>query len=83
MSEFFDFSMKIHSKGGHNAIFQASDLDEDSDPQYYGCLSDEGRWVIIKKTTAGAVRYCYGADSYTTNWTNRASLTYSYYNEMV
>ena len=63
--------------------YQISDLDESSDPKYYGHLSNEGSWLIIEfNESAGTLRYIEGDSDYTTNWTNRAALTYSYYNQL-
>lgn len=81
-----DFIYRKHGTGSDIAYFQASDMDEASNPSYYGFLADDGRWIIMEKTdNVGAtgittVRYCFGQSDYTTAWTGRAGLTYSYYN---
>jgi hypothetical protein len=58
--------------------------DEDaSSPAYYGYVRNDGAWYIMKATVTAdvtAYRYAKGASGYTTNWTNRAGLTYNYYN---
>lgn len=49
---------------------------------YYGYINKEGEWYIIKETVAGSVtsyRYIRGASGYATNWTNRATLSYDYF----
>ena len=48
---------------------------------YYGYVrvkgTNEGEWVIIRENTAQTeYRYAIGGSGYSTNWTNRASLTY-------
>ena len=53
-----------------------------SSPAYYGFVGPEGEGVIIKETVSGAVTtYTYSkfSSDYSTNWTNRASLTYANY----
>lgn len=59
--------------------YSVSDVDESSDPQYYGLVDKDGKWEIIRKTTAGAVRYAAGTANYPTAWTARASQSYDYY----
>ncbi len=54
---------------------------DDSTPAYYGFIERSGKWFIMKEdSTTGAYRYTKGASSFATNWTNRASLTYDYFN---
>lgn len=63
--------------------YYISDKDDDASPNYYGFLDKNGNWYIIKETvSAGAdtYRYAKGSTNYTTNWTNRASLSYDYFN---
>lgn len=68
---------------GKQIEFQASDVDEAANPRYYGFLSIDGKWLIRQLNTAtGAIRYAKGSKNYSTNWTNRASLSYSYYSEV-
>jgi hypothetical protein len=53
------------------------------DPEYHGYLDKDGGWYIVKYSrAAGTRRFARGSASYSTNWTNRASLTYSYFNEV-
>lgn len=63
--------------------YKASDVDASGgggggSPNYYGFLKSNGNWYILKEE-AGAYRYIFGTSGYTTNWTNRASLSYEYY----
>ena len=54
---------------------------DDSAPAYYGFVERSGKWFIMKEdSTSGAYRYTKGTSSFATNWTNRASLTYDYFN---
>jgi hypothetical protein len=64
------------------ARYSIADKDADASPNYYGFTDAFGAWYIMKETvSAGAdtYRYCKGANDYTTNWTNRASLSYDYF----
>ncbi len=61
--------------------FKITDVDDSSDPKYYGYLNKEGGWIIMKETTsAGTFRYISGESDYATNWTGRAGLSYDYFN---
>lgn len=63
--------------------YQPSDVDTASDPKYYGFLAADGSWYIMEEnTTGGTYRYIRGTSDYTTKWTNRATLTYVYFNAM-
>jgi hypothetical protein len=65
--------------------YKISDKDDDASPNYYGFVSKNGAWYILKETVlAGAdtYRYAKGSSDYTTNWTNRASLSYDYYHNV-
>lgn len=45
---------------------------------YYGYQTLHGAWLIKRyDDTTGALRYAAGGENYSTNWTNRASLTYA------
>ena len=60
--------------------YKISQID-DSSPAYYGFIERTGKWFIMKEdSTTGAYRYAKGASSFATNWTNRAALTYDYFN---
>ncbi|HHD92284.1 MAG TPA: hypothetical protein ENL06_01500 [Candidatus Portnoybacteria bacterium] len=61
-------------------IYHISDID-DSSPAYYGFVDKDGNWYIMKEDT-GTYRYCKGTTDYSTNWSNRASLTYDYYDNI-
>ena len=52
---------------------------DDSSPAYYGFVNKDGAWYITKEDSAGAYRYNKGVASFTSNWSNRAALTYDYF----
>jgi hypothetical protein len=66
-------------------FYEPSDEDTTGNIQYFGYLNVNGKWIIqeIDRTTSvAAIRYCNGNTGYSTAWTNRAILTYDYYNKM-
>lgn len=63
----------------HSKKYMICNKDDDATPNYYGYEAADGSWYILKETvSAGADTYQYdsGTSSYSTNWTNRASLSY-------
>lgn len=60
------------------ANYWTHDIDETNG--YYGSTDLEGNW-IIKKITTTSIRYATGSENYSTNWTNRVTLTYGYISE--
>lgn len=63
------------------AGYMISDIDDGSNPKYYGFIDRDSNWYILEEnTTNKTYRYVKGVSGYTTNWTNRASLTYDYFN---
>ncbi len=58
--------------------YKISQID-DSTPAYYGFVNKEGEWFIMREDTSGNYRYTKGATNFNTNWTNRASLSYDYF----
>jgi hypothetical protein len=60
--------------------YKISDL-ADGDTSYFGFLKSDGSWYIMSLTETEA-RYVKGDDDYSTNWTDRESLTYDYYNNI-
>lgn len=61
--------------------YNITDID-DATPAYYGFLNKSGAWFIQKEGASGDYRYVKGSSGYTTNWTNRASLTYDYFDNV-
>ena len=55
--------------------YNISELDTGS-PQYFGYEKDNGAWYIQRLSDTEA-RYAAGTSDLTTNWTNRASLSYN------
>ena len=51
------------------------------DPQYFGFEDQAGKWVIMKVTALGA-KFAKGTSDYHANFSNCASLTYSYYSKL-
>lgn len=79
MSEFSKGSAIIKSTDR----YEISDMDISSDPSYFGYISSNGEWYIKQlNETNGTIRFASGLNNYTTNWTNKSSLTYSPYNEI-
>lgn len=60
--------------------YEITEIDDTSSPAYYGFLKKNGYWYIMKEDSTGAYRYSKGTSDFSTNWTNRASLTYNYFN---
>ena len=86
MSEYIDLT-GASSVRDKIASFKAAHIDADNEsPQYYGLINHLGHWIIIKSTKTSGVRdfqYTSGKDNYLTNFTNRASLTYQLWSEVV
>lgn len=61
--------------------YNITDID-DSTPAYYGFVDKDGNWFIQKEGTSGDYRYVKGSSSYTSNWSNRASLSYDYFSNV-
>lgn len=62
--------------------YQTSDIDSPSATvTYIGKIDRAGNWFIekIDSTTGTTFRFTKGTTGYTTNWTNRASLSYDYF----
>ena len=57
--------------------YSLSDTDA-GPPAYYGFVKTDGKWRIVKEDS-GVWSHVEGVNNYSTNWTNRASLTYTAY----
>ena len=88
MPSFFDPRGLSNINSRNYSEFAVHETDESSDTRYYGYVNHAGYWIIMRQVrTTGVTRYAAGkggttAHSFATNWTNRASLTYKYINEL-
>lgn len=80
-----DFAYFAFMMDGYKASDQARKA-ADTDIFYYGFLDSKGNWYIMEHDTTAGVnnlqtfRFKKGTSGYTTNWTNRETLTYDYFN---
>ena len=58
--------------------YKISEID-DSTPSYFGFIETTGKWFIMQETETGSFRYTKGDNDFTSNWTNRDTLKYEYY----
>lgn len=64
--------------------FDASVTGFSGDYEYYGYLNLDGGWIIQRhQISTGQYRYIQGRTDLTTNWTNKASLSYAAYNTLL
>lgn len=56
--------------------YETSNVDESGDPKYYGFVDRDGNWYIMRNTSGTDFAYSRGITDYSTNWTNRAALSY-------
>ena len=62
------------------SMYRISDIDDASNPKYYGFLKADGGWYILREdTTNNTYRYAKGDSEYSTAWTNRVSQTYDFF----
>ncbi len=59
--------------------YTLAQIDDGVSNTYYGYLNKDGAWYILREDTSSNYRYTKGSSSFATNWTNRASLTYDYF----
>lgn len=60
--------------------YKISDMSTPDDTKYYGFLNSDGGWYIMREVTSEeSYRYCKGDSDYTTAWTNKVSLVYTYF----
>lgn len=59
--------------------YKITDLDTTAATQYFGYTNASGNWYIMQLTSSAA-RYIKGDGGYSSSWTNRATLTYQYFN---
>jgi hypothetical protein len=86
--EFQDFFNQYVKRGQMRGLFNVARSDEAAaSPRYYGFINECGSYAIQKvETTAGVSTYTYYASrsisTFTTNWANRATLTYVEFHEL-
>lgn len=83
--ELVDFNRNYVKRGNIQGLFNVARSDESAaSPRYYAFMNEDGSYVIQRITiTAGVGVYDYYAKrdgDLTTDWANRASLTYNEYN---
>lgn len=62
--------------------YHSSDIAR-GDPEFHGYLDKDGNWYIVKYSRAnGTRRFVKGNKDYSTNFNNRATLTYSLFSEV-
>lgn len=62
------------------SAYRVSDVDSYSDPKFYGFLSADGAWYILKEnSTANTYRYAAGKEDYAAAWADRVNLAYGYF----
>ena len=63
--------------------YRISDVDDASNPKYYGFLNKDGAWCITKEdTTNKTYRYIVGSSGYSASWTDRVNLSYTYFSDV-
>ena len=61
--------------------YKFSDNTATGDPQYFGYVTKDQDWYIMKLTASGA-RFAKGSGNYAANFSNAANLTYYYFFEL-
>lgn len=65
--------------------YKITEIDDAGSDTYTGYIKKGGAWYIVKEIGSGtdsSYRYTKGSSDFTTNWTNRTSLTYGYYDSV-
>jgi len=71
------------STGNAFEQYQPSDETATGETDYYGFVDRNGNWYILRyDINNGTFRYVKGSTGYTTNWTNRETLSYGYFHEV-
>ena len=75
-------SLVINTDNDYFTGYTISGTDTVASTEYYGYLKNTGEWYIksVDKSVANIeiTKFITGDNDYSTNWTNRASLTYNY-----
>lgn len=62
--------------------YEISQVDDASMPAYYGFLHKDGAWYIAREGNGGEYRYARGSGSFSSNWSNRGSLSFDYFDSV-
>lgn len=62
--------------------YKITQIDDATSTTYFGYMNKDGAWYISREDSSGNYRYTKGASDFSTNWTNRASLTYDYFDNI-
>ncbi len=55
---------------------------DDSTIAYFGFINNLGQWFVMRQDADNAYRYVKGDKDFTSNWTNRAKLSYDYFDNV-
>jgi len=86
--ELKDFFRNYVKRGDQNGLFNIAREDSDNEGlKFYAWQNETGSYVFMRQTTSGTLKiYEYYAtkntDSFATDWSGRASLTYGEYYEL-
>jgi len=59
--------------------YEVTEIDDSATPSYYGFVHKDGAWYITREDATGGFRYANGSSNFSNSWSNRASLTYDYF----
>ena len=62
--------------------YEISEIDDVASPAYYGFVHKTGAWYISREDANGSYRYAKGASDFPSAWTDRAILTYDYFDSV-
>lgn len=62
--------------------YKISQIDDTTATVYFGYVNKDGAWYISREESSGNYRYTKGTTDFSTNWTDRASLTYDYFDSI-
>ena len=86
---FTDNLFVLHKQGDNYQNYQAARIDDPNTVKYYGMLASDGSHIIMKKDDTDAndvtLKYFWGdsTQTFATNWTNRAALSYVDYSAIL
>lgn len=62
--------------------YEISEIDDATSPAYYGFVHKTGAWYISREEETGSYRYVRGSSDFPSAWTNRATQTYDYFDNV-